>query len=82
MQTITVIPRIEKDGTPILFLPDDEANPGRIACYVRVGQHSEADLGYYRTTKPDKTGACADLIKEYENLGPDKCTVKIRKRRA
>jgi hypothetical protein len=23
---ITVIPRVEKDGTPILFLPDDPAS--------------------------------------------------------
>ena len=54
-----MIPRIAvyEDGKePILFLPDLKSNPGRIACYVRVGEHGEADIGFYRncTRKPDK----------------------------
>ncbi len=80
MQKTIVIPRLGKDGTPILFLPQDAANYGRIVCYSHIGQHSEADVAYYTNdTKPDKINACADLIREYENLG-EKTESIIRKR--
>lgn len=74
-----VIPRVEKDGTPILFFPEFDANYGRIVIYVRVGQHGEADLEYYRTTKPDHKNACADLIREHESF-PDSTPHVLRKR--
>lgn len=80
---IIVIPRVEKDGTPVLFIPREPANPGRIVCYAHIGQHSEADFGYYyRMTKPDKLGACKHLLQEYYNLGPvkDRQELIIRQR--
>ena len=74
------IPRIDKDGTPVLFFPDDPVSkPGMIVCYAHIGQHSEASKDYYwNDTKPDKSNDCADLIREYENLGRCKLTVKRR----
>jgi hypothetical protein len=78
---ITVIPRIDEDGLPILFFPHEPANPGRMVCYVHLGQHGEADIGYYRQkTKPDRSNACADLIKEYASL-PGGGRIVIRHRR-
>ncbi len=80
---ITIIPRLEKDGTPILFLPDDPVNPGRIGCYSHVGQHSEADLGYYyENTKPDRANACADLLSEYRSIPPCEAELVLRERRS
>ena len=79
---ITIIPRMEKDGTPILFLPDDPVNPGRIGCYAHLGQHSEADLGYYyENTMPDRKGACAALIDEYRSIPPRDAELVKRERR-
>jgi hypothetical protein len=81
MKTMIAIPRIDKDGTPILFLPDIPANPGMIVCYQHIGQHSEASLDYYRRdTKPDRNNKCADLIAEYDSI-PEPVTLVIRKRR-
>lgn len=83
METITVIPRVEgRERTPILFLPDDPANPGRIGCYAHVGQHSEAALDYYqRHTKPAKPGECDALLREYAGIPPTTAILRIRKRR-
>jgi hypothetical protein len=80
---IVVIPRVEKDGTPILFFPGEQASLGRIVCYAHLGQHSEAVFGYYyRMTKPDKLGVCKHLLREYYNLGPieDRQELIIRQR--
>lgn len=70
-----VIPKWEggKDGNPILFFPDASANPGNMLCYVHMGQHSEASLGYYRSlrnVRPDKKErvALAALLREYKGF--------------
>lgn len=67
-----VIPRW-KGGRPILFLPDAPANPGHIVCYEKIGQHGEAAMEYYRSTRrarPAKTERLAlrALIREYEGF--------------
>lgn len=38
----------QRTGNPILFFPQYDANAGRICCYAHIGQHSEADMSYYR----------------------------------
>jgi len=80
---ITIIPRIEKDGTPILFLPDDPClRPDFIGCYAHVGQHSEASLDYYyESTKPDRENACAALIEEYRSIPPRDAELVLKERR-
>ena len=37
-----------EDGAPILFFPTEPANAGRVLCYARVGEHSEASRAYMR----------------------------------
>lgn len=37
-----------EDGAPVLFLLDAPANPGRVLCWARVGEHSEAARAYMR----------------------------------
>lgn len=51
----------------MLFIPDMEVNLGMIACYARIGQHSEASVAYYYETKAI-THAPAALQKEGEAL--------------
>ena len=86
MQEVKAIAKWE-NGAPILFLPEDSANIGRIVCYAHMSQHSEACLAYYRGLKnPPNTSeakaALAALIREYEHLGPpiEHCRVELIKR--
>ena len=58
-----------KAWTPIAFMPDVEANPGNIMSYEHVGQHGEASLMYYWSTKPCETELYAPLLKEMEGIG-------------
>ena len=52
-----------------LFLPYDSANRGNIVCWQRLGQHSEASMGYYQSTRKPRTklelDACAAALKHY-----------------
>lgn len=44
-----------KNGNPVLFFPEYSVNRGRIAYYVRVGEHGEACLNYYRGLRNPRT---------------------------
>jgi hypothetical protein len=56
----------------LAFLPDVAANPGKIVCYVHVGQHSEASYHFYsaccRPVKPDDSEAI-NLLLELQAVG-------------
>jgi hypothetical protein len=56
----------------IAFLPDVEANRGKIVCYVHVGQHGEASYNFYaddcRPVKPDDPEA-VNLLLELQAIG-------------
>lgn len=58
-----------KAWTPIAFMPDVEANPGNIMSYEHVGQHGEASMGYYWSTRPCEPELYAPLMKELEGIG-------------
>lgn len=79
---IKYIVKWEKDH-PILFFPDYPANPGRIACYARVGQHGEACLQYYwslRNPKPHQEADVAALVREYEQIGEPEPMKRVHRR--
>lgn len=63
-----------KNGNPILFFPEYRANLYKILCYVHLGQHSEAHLGYYWGLRnPDKKNPkhveeVKRLIAEYQTF--------------
>lgn len=64
---LPVIYRIEQDEhgrNVVAFLPHCEANIGFIVCYAHTGQHSEAQLSYYQSTKP----VCASDFNEVNAL--------------
>jgi len=48
------------------FFPEAHVNPGNILCYVHCGQHSEASVDYYMSTKPCTEKEYADLKRELE----------------
>lgn len=50
MKPERVIYRKSKDGQVIAWLPDQPANPGRMVCYMHIGQHGEGI--YPAETKP------------------------------
>lgn len=50
--------------TPVAFLPDVEAGPGWIMSYEHCGQHCEASMNYYRSTKPCEPELYAPLLEE------------------
>ena len=61
------------------FLPDSDANYGRIVCYAHIGQHSEASLDYYdkRTRPVDYTRPdVIELVNELQSRGYDVRLVK------
>ncbi len=69
-------------GELIAFILDDkghivDANPGHIVCYAHIGQHSEADYGYYRKGRQATPQEYANLKTEMESIGYE---ITIRKR--
>jgi hypothetical protein len=49
MTDTVILRRDRRDKDLVAFLPDEPANDGRVMCYARLGQHSEASLDYYRS---------------------------------
>ena len=85
-----VIYRMEgkrSDRSAVAFFPHEHVNHGRIGCYAHLGQHGEADLGYYGTTSPVRTtndvAAVAALraeLKQIYETGDDAVELVERKR--
>ena len=65
--------RIEPDGQPILFFPDEQ-NPRNhmVLCYAQVGQHSESSRAYMRQCKrpqtPEERKSALDLLRQWANM--------------
>ena len=57
-----------KEWDIIAFFPGAEACWGRIMSYMHVGQHGEADLEFYWSTKKCTQKEYTPLKKELENL--------------
>ena len=62
--------RFNGEVTPIIFLPDAPANPGRISYFTPSGGHGEAGIDYYYKCKPLKDDIKANtLLNLYANYG-------------
>lgn len=84
MEKITMIFRKEynpdtKIYDPIAFMPEEPASYGRISYYSRMGQHSEADLKYYKQTKKATFDEYKELLKELGSVYSD-VRIVIRQR--
>lgn len=64
---------------PIAFIPEAHVSYGRIGCYQHIGQHSEADLAYYKQTKKATFDEYKELLKELESVYSD-MKIVIRQR--
>lgn len=64
---------------PIAFIPEAHVSYGRIGCYQHIGQHSEADLAYYKQTKKATFDEYKELLKELECVYSD-MKIVIRQR--
>lgn len=86
MEKIKVIFRKEyneytKKYDVIAFLPEIEANYGKIMSYAHIGQHSEADILYYHTTKKATPDEYVELLKELKMIYEDgKTELVVRQR--
>ena len=65
--------RLEDDGAPVLFFPDDvNERKKTIMVYSRIGQHSEASRAYMRACRKPQTAEdvarCIDLLREWCRL--------------
>lgn len=68
----TVVFRVAKDGEVCALFPFELGqvrNPGTCSCYVHVGQHSWADVGYVNKTKPATRKQYLPLLKELRRIG-------------
>lgn len=52
----------------IAFFPDERANVGMVQSYVHDGQHGEASIDFYRSTKKCSPDEYEDLRKELEDV--------------
>ena len=66
-----VIAFIYANGMPVRY--------GNIMCYQHIGQHSEASLDYYNSTKPATPDEYADLLAELKSIYDDVNLVVRRK---
>ena len=51
MEKVKVIFRKNKDGEVIAFFPEFHVQRGNIMSYMHIGQHGEASLDFYYSTK-------------------------------
>ena len=66
-----VIYRKDEDGNILAFLPEISANVGNIMCYAHTGQHGEATLEYYQSTKEATPNEYKELHKELQGIYND-----------
>ena len=60
-----------KEYEVIAFFPEIEANHGRILSYMHIGQHGEADLGFYHETKKVTEEEYKPLLNELKEIYND-----------
>jgi hypothetical protein len=66
-----VIFKKTKDNEVIAFFPYETANRGRMLSYMHIGQHSEADYGYYLECKKANEQEYKNLYDELNRIGYD-----------
>ena len=63
----------------VAFFPEIEANYGRILSYMHIGQHSEADLGFYHITKKATEEEYKPLLNELK-VRYDDCELVVKQK--
>lgn len=63
----------------VAFFPEFEANHGRILSYMHIGQHGEADLGFYHETKKATEVEYKPLLEELKAIYDD-CELVVKQK--
>lgn len=63
----------------VAFFPEIEVNYGRILSYMHIGQHSEADLGFYHETKKATEAEYKPLLEELKAIYDD-CELVVKQK--
>lgn len=66
-----------KEYEVVAFFPELEANYGRILSYMHIGQHGEADLGFYHETKKATEEEYKLLLEELKAVYDD-CELVVK----
>lgn len=68
---VKVIYHKDADGNVVAFLPELPANVGNIVCYAHIGQHGEASIEYYHSTREALPSEYASLHDELKGIYND-----------
>lgn len=68
-----------KEYEVVAFFPEIEANYGRILSYMHIGQHSEADLDFYYSTKKATEAEYKPLLMELISIYDD-CELMVKQK--
>ena len=79
MDKVKVIFRKDKYNDVIAFFPEARVNYGNIMSYMHIGQHDEASLEFYLTTRKANENEYADLFAELRGIYDD-CQLVAKQR--
>ena len=79
MDKVKVIFRKNKYNDVIAFFPEARVNYGNIMSYMHIGQHGEASLEFYLTTRKANENEYADLFAELRGIYDD-CQLVAKQR--
>ena len=79
MEKVKVIFRKNKDGEVIAFFPEFHVQRGNIMSYMHIGQHGEASLDFYYSTKKANAQEYEPLLNEVKAVYDD-CILTVRQK--
>lgn len=71
IEKLKVIYRKEAGGGIVAFLPELPAARGNVVCYAHIGQHGEASIEYYHSTREALPSEYAPLHDELKGIYND-----------
>ena len=79
MEKVKVIFRKNKDGQVIAFFPEFHVQRENIMSYMHIGQHGEASLDFYYSTKKANAQEYESLLNELKAVYDD-CILTVRQK--
>ena len=61
-ECVAVFPTLDGRADP------NRRGASRMTCYAHIGQHGDASLGWYRTTRPAKSPEYSSLLAELQGI--------------
>ena len=79
MEKVKVIFRKAKSGEVIAFFPEFHVQRGNIMSYMHIGQHGEASLDFYYSTKKANAQEYESLLNELKVVYDD-CILTVKQK--